>query len=209
MNPLRFTLVSDGSSDQALIPVLRWLLARHAAGIGLEPQWADLRILPRRPAGLAERIRKALDLYPADLLFVHRDAEGQTPDLRYRQIREALVEIPNPPAVCVVPIRMTEAWLLINERAIRQAADNPNGRVALELPPLQTLESLRNPKTVLQAALREASQLQGRRARRFRIEDRVHRVAQLIDDYTPLFDLPAFQALERDLRNALPGIIAG
>jgi hypothetical protein len=200
MNPLRFTLVSDGSSDQALIPLLRWLLAQHLPGIGLEPQWADLRVLSRPPTGLAERIRTALDLYPADLLFVHRDAEGQPPELRYQEIREALAEIPNPPAVCVVPIRMTEAWLLIDERAIRQAADNPTGQAPLELPALQRLESLPNPKSILHAALREASQLRGRRASRFRINDRVHQVARWIGDYSPLRQLSAFQNLERDLQ---------
>ena len=32
-----------------------------------------------RPRGLSERIRAAVELYPCDLLFIHRDAEGEPP----------------------------------------------------------------------------------------------------------------------------------
>jgi hypothetical protein len=40
------------------------------------------------------------------------------------------------PVVCVVPVRMMEAWLLIDEMAIRRVAGNPNGRIPIELPVL-------------------------------------------------------------------------
>lgn len=36
----------------------------------------------------------------------------------------------------VIPVRMTEAWLLGHELSIRSAAGNPNGSENLELPDL-------------------------------------------------------------------------
>ena len=93
---------------------------------------------------------------------------------------------------------MTEAWLLIDEKAIRQAADNPNGTERLELPPIQKLESLPDPKQWLHEALVLASEKKGRRLQQFKrdLPSRIHRVAALIDDFSPLRRLPAFQQFE-------------
>ena len=51
--------------------------------------------------------------------------------------------------ICVIPVRMTEAWLLIDEKAIRIAAGNRNGTEILEIPKLHELESLPDPKKLL------------------------------------------------------------
>src|SRR5579863_5402046 len=120
---MQFTLVTDGSSDRALIPVLEWLLRWLGVTEDLVGQWAELRHLRRPPVGLMNRVRKALELYPCDLLFVHRDAEAQAPQLRSAEINAAVEEIWRAgvapiPHVCVVPVRMQEAWLLIDESAI-------------------------------------------------------------------------------------------
>jgi len=45
---------------------------------------------------------------------------------RVREIREAVTH----PHVALVPVRMTEAWFLHDEEAIRRASGNPNGRVS-------------------------------------------------------------------------------
>jgi hypothetical protein len=44
---------------------------------------------------------------------------------------------------------MTEAWLLIDETALRTAAGAPGGRQIVNLPPSRELESLADPKTLL------------------------------------------------------------
>ena len=72
MMELNFTLLSDGSSDRALLPILTWLLKEQRVMFGINPEWADLRRLPKPPKTLAERIVRAVDLYPCDLLFIHR-----------------------------------------------------------------------------------------------------------------------------------------
>src|SRR6266545_2388637 len=71
---LRFTFVTDGASDRALLPVLTWLLRQHSQR-PFQPQWADLLYLRQPPRTLEDKIITALELYPCDLLFVHRDAE--------------------------------------------------------------------------------------------------------------------------------------
>lgn len=205
MTRLGFTLVSDGSSDRALLPVLRWLLTiRHRVPRAVEVRWADLRRLVEPPQGLVGRLRTSLHLYPCDLLFVHRDAEAEPHETRRIEILEALksAEVTTP-AVCVVPIRMQEAWLLFDEAALRTAAGNPNGRSNLNLPPLHRLEAIPDPKRVLYETLQRASGLRGRRRRRFAAPERAHRVTELIDDFSPLLELNAFRRLDRDLAAVL------
>ena len=107
--------------------------------------------------------------------------------------------------VPVVPVRMTEAWLLIEEGAIRKAAGNPNGAVALDLPPLARVEGLPDPKRQLKGFLVAASEKTGRRLDQFRrdLNLRIQRVADFIDDFSPLQQLSAFQAFEQDTRSTL------
>jgi hypothetical protein len=67
--------------------------------------------LPAR-AVLSGRLRAAAESYPCDIPFAHRDAEGEARDKRAAEIRTALGDLTTPPAVCAVPVRMQEAWLL-------------------------------------------------------------------------------------------------
>lgn len=202
MNDFRFTLLSDGSSDQVLSPVLVWLLRRHNISHAIQPTWADLRWLRRPPTDLAGRIDLTLQLYPCDLLFVHRDAEGVPLAARRSEILRALPHRPEDrvPAVCIVPVRMQEAWLLIDEPSIRRAAGNPSGNQPLAMPRMREVESLQDPKALLYELLREASGLHGRRRRRFSVQTGARRVVEFIEDFSPLLKLPAFQALDEDLR---------
>lgn len=139
MVEIRYTLLADGSSDRALLPILSWALHQQGMSLVVQPAWADLGRLRRRPRTLADRIIAAMQLYPCDLLFVHRDAEREAFEFRRSEIVRALDEIarqePIPlAAICVVPVRMQEAWLLFDEMAIRTAAGNPRGRQQLPLP---------------------------------------------------------------------------
>ena len=119
---MRFTLAADGASDAVLLPILTCALKRGGAG-SVAPQCVDFGRIPRQP-GLREKLRLAVQLYPCDVLFVHRDAEGQSPALRRQEVGAALDGLALN-YVPVVPVRMTEAWLLADERAIRSAAGNP------------------------------------------------------------------------------------
>lgn len=202
MSDFRFTLLSDGSSDQVLSPILVWLLRRQNVTRAIQPAWADLRWLRRPPMDLAGRIALTLELYPCDLLFVHRDAESAPLAVRRAEILQALPDSVEKaaPAVCIVPVRMQEAWLLFDEPAIRHAAGNPSGNQPLTMPKMRDLEALPDPKALLHELLREASGLHGRRRRRFSVQTGARRVVEFIEDFSPLLDLSAFQALDDELR---------
>lgn len=199
---LRYTLLSDGSSDAALMPILDWLLIENGVDEPIQSQWADLRRLRQPPKELSERIRIALELFPCDLLFIHRDAEKFSYAERASEIRHALAIIAEhhlPPNVYVIPVRMTEAWLLFDESAIRFAAGNRNGQNPLLLPDVKTLESLSDPKAELYRLIREASNLQGRRLKRLDPGERVRRITTHVDNFSSLRSLDAFRNLEADV----------
>lgn len=200
MRELTYTLLSDGSSDQVLLPVITWLIRQADVPFVLQPEWADLRRLPIKAKNLREKIQQAIDLYPCDLLFVHRDAEREERQHRIDEINNALEGIDHPPVVCVVPVRMQEAWFLFDETAIRSAAGNPNGENALELPPISSLEQLPDPKRILHNLILEASSLPTHRRRKFNVPVSVHRIPLYINDFSPLRVLESFSVLENDIR---------
>ncbi len=200
MTELRYTLLSDGSSDRALIPLLNWLLQIHLNDSAIQSQWADLRSLHRSLRDTFEkRIQLSIELYPCELLFIHRDAERDAHELRVNEIERAIANVRfsvTIPTICVVPVRMTEAWLLFDPVALRKAASNPNGRTPLQIPDMRRIEYEPDPKNLLYELLRQASGLSPRRLKRFSASDYTHRVAELINDFSPLRILPAFTALE-------------
>jgi hypothetical protein len=208
VSELRFTLVSDGASDRALIPILRWALIENAVHCSIQPSWADLRHLRRPPRGLANRIAAALEYWPCDLLFIHRDAEGEEPQRRRQEIDNAVLEAfarttNLPRAVFVVPVRMLEAWFLTDLDAIRQAAGNPGGGHRLEIPDVQSIEALPDPKNLLHELLRDASGLSGRRRRKMQVNHAVHRIGQVKSEFAALRALNAFRRMEEDLRQVI------
>ena len=200
MKQIRYTLLGDGPSDKALLPLLDWLLHIHYADYAIQSEWADPTLLPGAKE-LSERIRKSLELYPCDLLFVHRDAEKEPLDHRVKEIQTALKHIIylQHPVIFVVPIRMQEAWLLFDEFAIRRAVGNPNGKTELKLPSLKSIENLPDPKEVLNDLLRKASELHGGRLKKLRVSHAAQRVAYYIDDFAPLQHLEAFQHLQAQI----------
>lgn len=200
MKALRHTLVSDGTTDANLIPVINWTLKQ--AGVRLsEGVRAEFWRLPQIPQNHAERLVKAVELFPCDVLFFHRDSERELPQVRFEEIREAFDAACVPlPVLAIVPVRMLEAWLCFNENAIRQAAGNPNGKVKLNLPPLKRIESCPDPKRELKEALMDASELSGRRRKKFDTAAAFWRIVDCIDDFSPLRELPSFQAFEKSIK---------
>jgi len=207
MQGLRITLLADGPSDAALLEILSWLLRQKCGSIPIQSAFADLGRLPKPPKVLSERICWSIKLYPCDLLFVHRDAERVAIDKRKEEIRKASKEskVVAPPIVCVVPVRMMESWLLVDEPALRKAAGNPNGDQLLPMPNVRELEQLSDPKETLRNLLREASGHEGRRLRQFErnLATSIQLVAQLTSDFQPLRGLAAFQMLEKEIERVV------
>ena len=203
MSGLTYTLLGDGPSDRLLDFPVRWALT--ALGVGVEfGQWADLRRKTPRPTTLTDRARAALELYPAELLLVHRDAETAPLEDRLDEVRRG-VELVTSRYVAVVPVRMTEAWLLHDHAAIRRASGNPNGKADLALPDPAEVERDPDPKHTLLSALLDASELAGarRQKRKKEFPTMRARTAELIADFAPLSNVPAFQAFVAALQSAL------
>jgi len=203
---LRYTLLSDGPADRALMPPITWCIAAHSPNLPIQAEFADFRRLFKPPRGLTNRMLKAVDLYPCDVLFVHRDAENEPAQNRVNEILAAAKELASDfqvPVVAVVTVRMQEAWFLFNESAIRRASGNPNGKMEFDLPPLSKLEMVPDPKSMLHEALRTFSGLKGRRLKAFGASGHANRVADLIDDFSPLRSLRAFRDFEDRLKTVL------
>lgn len=206
---VNFALLTDGGSDRALLPIAKWVFEQQVpTEVQVRGEAADLSSLREPPRRLTDRISRAIEFYPCTVLLVHRDAEAQDPELRHREIEAAYRQVQTKSTcshVGVVPVRMTEAWLLFDEGALRKAAGNPNGKMPLNLP--NTPESEPDPKRILLEALREASGLRGRRRKRFQPETARFILANLIDDFSPLQQLAAFRRFEQDVREVLTKIV--
>ncbi len=204
---IHFVLISEGSSDNGLIPHLEQMCID--AGVdevsGVSP---DFRRLGETIGSRIEaKIRATLLLEPnANLIFIHRDADSRNPEPRYREISEAICASDcAQPYVPIVPVQETEAWLLLDEQAIKKIAQKPNSRRALHLPAARRVESVANPKERLQRALTLACGMTGRRLERFKKSFPIHR--QLLLQQLPiggaLSQVQSWVRLRDDLRRAI------
>lgn len=192
MTTLTATLLTDGTSDRTLLPIVQFLLDEWCP-VPHRIQFAE----GLHSGSLRSRLPRLIDWFPCDLLFVHRDAERESHEVRTDEIRNALASMASQPIphVCLVPVRMTESWLLLDESAIRAAAGNPKGSTPLKLPKIASIEGLADPKSKLFELLLAAAEVTGRHRRRFSPEAARHRVAELLDPRT-LRGLASFQAAE-------------
>lgn len=153
-------LVCEGSSDAPLVSHIELLLD----GYGCDRVDFNISNDGRR---LVDKVRAGLALAPHyDLIFVHRDADRAGADARYSEIAEAIQQVGYEGQwVGIVPVRMTEAWLVLQETAIRDAVWKLHRRTPLNLPTPAEAERMANPKAVLETALVSASGERGRRRR--------------------------------------------
>ncbi len=203
MERVHFVLVCEGSSDENLVPHLRELLVQCGAqsATGAAPDFARLRGRVRRD--VRSRVRAALILESnANLLFVHRDADS-TDDRRCREEIDQAIRATEYDGewIAIVPVQETEAWLLLDEMAIRRAAGRPNGRTDLGLPRPNAVELVSRAKEKLRAALLTASELAGRRREGFSRKFPTVRGRLLRELRTggPLEGVPAWVRLKLDV----------
>lgn len=197
MQTLTATLVTDGSSDRVLMPIIDFLMNAHCP-LPFRTNFAQ----GAHKGTLTQRVTEAVSRYPCDLLFVHRDAETAAIAERENEINQATAALPETShAVHVIPVRMTESWLLLDAQAIRAAAGNPTSKQALGLPVAARIEALADPKATLFASLIKAKDLGVRRRAGIRPEALRHRVSELINDHSVLRQLTSFQHLESQVKN--------
>ena len=208
MKTLNYTLLTDGTSDRVLLHIIDWLLNDLMPKVPVQGEYADLSYLKDPPSlkRLDRRIEIATELFPCDILFVHRDAEHFSIEKREAEIKEGWQKTSSKQSgkiIPVIPVRMTEAWLLIDSEAIKTAAGNRNFRGDLVLPKVSQLENEPDPKALLFNLIRYASGLKGRRLDKLSVHSARHILAERIQDFSPLRKLSSFQYFERIVRTTL------
>ena len=189
---ITYTVVADGGTDRLLVPIIEWALHRLDPDVDiLEPEFE-------------KRIGSVSEFFGSYrrttmLVFAHRDAESSRFEDRLSEFAEVAEDV-----VPVVPVRMSEAWLLIDGSAIARAADSTE---PVSVPSLNKLEQIADPKTELeQLLLKAAGSPTGRRGKTFKrsMTERRVNLALLIKDYSPLENLDAFRRFQASLAEVYP-----
>lgn len=198
--------VAEGSSDAPLAELIESRFLEQGFEVRLSQP--DFSLLGKVPKDVRSRVTAGLRLVggPVDLIVVHRDADNAGHAARREEIVEAVSGLHASSALIpVIPVRMTEAWLLLDEDAIRRVAGNPNGRMKLDLPKRHEVESLANPKAFLQSCLLTASGEVGRRREGVRKRFNQHRrqLLELLDPTGPVTHLPSWKRLLDDINEVI------
>ncbi|MFI2435529.1 hypothetical protein [Streptomyces sp. NPDC018693] len=205
----RVLFIGEGSSDNGLVRHVESIAARKGLEASITvPDFGLLRL----PTGhsVRDKLRVARELHGSyDLVVVQRDADRGPAQDRRDEIAEAVrAEWPRLQHVAVVPVRMLEAWLLLDEACLRQVAENPRGRVSLDLPKGTAAEKVADPKQLLKDSLARASEYKGRRLAQFQKRFSQHRLRmlELLDPEGPVAGLPSWQHFVKDLNEAFESL---
>ena len=214
---IRFLLVCEGSSDDALVHHIQRLLIESGATEADGVPFHSRTRLTDSGTPLANKVREGLKLSDSpNLLFIHRDADHHCDthaagaEKRYEEIVTAVQSASHGGRyVGIVPVRMTEAWLLVDECAIRQVAGSPHGRQDLGLPSVSKIETITKPKKLLEEVLFRAGSPKGQRnKKKFREKFGEHR-RQLIESLPvggPLKHLDSWVRFRDDTKAALQAL---
>jgi hypothetical protein len=206
---LRLLLYAEGKTDyRLLLPLLRRLVEQmcldSARGI---VDVEDVQGIDTAKKGDRQtRIVEAASGFwgGACILFIHADGAGDPERARAEQIAPGmrLIEQTFKGGACVpvVPVREIEAWALTDGDALRDAFETTlrDDHLGIVKRP-RDVEKVPDPKKELRAAF---SAVAGPPRRRRRLEDFYTRIGERLD-LAKLAQIPAFAALERDLREAL------
>ncbi|MVU83410.1 DUF4276 family protein [Nocardia sp. ET3-3] len=198
--------ICEGSSDQPLAEIIETLFVER--GVDVRLSHPDFSLLPKVAKDVGSRVRAGIELLGGvvDVIVVHRDADNAGPEARRDEIDRAVKSVYSAATtVPVIPVRMTEAWLLLDERAIRRAAGNPRGRNEIQLPGLRRVESVADPKHLLQQCLLQAADCTGRRRDQVskRFNEHRRQLLRQIDCSGSVTELPSWQQLIADIDAAV------
>ncbi|MGI9002133.1 MAG: hypothetical protein ACR2GH_10740 [Pseudonocardia sp.] len=190
--------VAEGTSDLPLADIVETLFLDR--GVSLHLSRPDFSLLPKVSKDVGSRLLAGRELLHGrvDVVVVHRDADGAGQRARFDEISDAVAatEISSH-LVPIIPVRMTEAWLLLDEQAIRTVAGNPRGRTTLSLPRHHEVEGVYDPKAVLRQAVLEAASVTGRRRDRLdrRFSENRRQLLERLDPHGPVSRLPSWCSL--------------
>lgn len=218
MTTLVTALYAEGSTDQRFLPLI---IQRTAVQILSQRGHTIVDVLepmPVEPAKKDDRAQSILavarQVHGYHLLFVHADADASstTPALRQRiepgvaliQAAQQRGETVCTDLVPIVPVQMTEAWMLVDRDALLSVIGTPPEHHNLDIPfRPQHVEQIADPKQQLARIFAEALASRTRRVRRR------HKIAELYEplgrtvDLTVLAQTPSYQQFVAALTQAL------
>jgi hypothetical protein len=106
----------------------------------------------------------------------------------------------------IIPVRMTESWLLIDKNAIKIAAGNRKYQGDIILPNTNQLETLSDPKDYLFDLIKQVSEKKGRKLKRLNLYFARYIISKNIRDYSVLRQLSAFRHLENEINKVMKEI---
>lgn len=169
MEELRLALYAEGTTDEQFLPSIlqrtcEQLIAKHnrTAVNVLDPKIiAKKKNIANRDESILQAARDAIDFH---ILVIHADADSHTQEKALRERFQRgyeLVKLSNE-QVCkylvpVVPIYMTEAWLLADNDALRQIiGTNMKAQELGLLQKARLIETDSNPKQTLKNIVQKA-----------------------------------------------------
>jgi hypothetical protein len=202
---MRFALIREGRADAELVSVLIRLCASLGARSIDGSDVGNLGVGRR----VADQVAAVLAIDPGiELFFVHMDADNEGLDARRHHLATALERCGRPYSR-VVPVRETEAWLLVDEQRIREVVGYAEGNAPLGLPKRSHVEDLGDPKLCLRNALSRAQRPRKHQRREvipISNDDYVRcrrELLETLDIDGPITQLSAWQALVQDTQTAL------
>jgi hypothetical protein len=177
MRVLVLGLYTEGPTDERFLPPLirrtaEGVLAKYDGG----DAWDDTLILPIRPTAKQQRQNGAQKLLSAatnacgcHMLIVHADADGPTPDRARAERFDPGLELVKQAgeSVCqdllpIIPVQEIEAWLLADKEILLKKLGANKDATVPNIPSLQRLEAMANPKEHLDRVIEAVNGLKGR-----------------------------------------------
>ncbi|UWZ53389.1 hypothetical protein Daura_43750 [Dactylosporangium aurantiacum] len=196
--------LGEGPSDRGIVThIYRIAESCGKSVIVTAPDVGSLPSPDRSVHGKLGSIREIGGEY--DLVVIHRDADRDGPEARLAEILGAATSL-MPGSLCVpaIPVRMTEAWLILDEQQIRRVAGNPNGTMDLAIPSWKEAERIADPKGLLRELLLTASGLTGRKRKTLsaRLSYQRSQMLETLDPDGPVSKLPSWNRFQSRLSDA-------
>lgn len=210
---INFLLAGEGVSDLRLTEHIEDILILEGFS-EVSGEAPDLSMFTPAPGRtVLQKITALLKHYPnTDLIFIHRDCDNQS-------IKDREIEIYNAAhaagikekIIPLIPVKTLEAWLLADEKLIKEVAGNKNFRSPIAcLPKIKSIENLADPKKTLLDALCEVSEAQGSRLKQFksRFGEMRARLTFGLDCTGPVSNLPSYIEFRKKVNAASSNLLA-
>lgn len=216
MQALVLALYAEGTTDEHFLPPIIQrtaevvIAARGRTTVDVLDPWV-VKVEP----GLNERatciLAAARQTEGFHALIIHADADHPTPERAlHERIQPGMDRVTaagvRHTLIPLIPVRMTEAWLLADPEALLHVIGTNMTATALGLPEREHLvESDPDPRQTLHRVVRDATALRRRRRRQFHADELYAPLARIIN-LERLCKVPSYQQFVEDFTVALKSL---